>query len=152
MSTKAPVRELLFTMTFQLTGATDFGLTLDAVLSGQAPMPPAGLRLDFSAAGEVQGDKIRGKMQSVDYAHLRPDGVSMLHIHGIITTDDGARISIAGEGVATAPPGATAWELRESLRLHTAAPDYVWLNQVLVWATGETDLATGKARLEMYIA
>jgi hypothetical protein len=151
MATTMPVQELLYEATFQTTEVIDFGLDMQSVMSGQAPMPPEGLRLDFHFSGEIRGEKLGGKLQGVDYVLMRADGLVQLHVHAIVTTDDGERIAYAGEGLGIIPPGATVGQLREHARLHTASAKYGWLNHVQLYLTGEADLATGVTKLRAYV-
>ena len=152
MSTKAPVQELLYEANFQLTGETHFGIDMQTALSGGSPIPPEGLRFDVPFAGEIKGDKLSGKIEGIDYVLLRGDGIVILHIHAVITTDDGERIAFFGEGVATPQQDSPIVELRESVCLQTASPTFAWLNKVHIWATGPLDLSTGKATVKGYVA
>lgn len=152
MSVTVQAQELLYEATFQLTGETNFGVDLQSALSGAVPVPPEGLRFDIPFAGEVKGPKVKGTIEGIDYVVWRGDGIGILHIHAVITTDDGERIAFFGEGVSTPQPDSPTIELRESVRLQTASPKYAWVNRVHVWATGSVDLGANKAVVKAYVA
>jgi hypothetical protein len=42
---------------FDVTGVTDFGITLDAILSGKGKIPPQGARVDAAYCGNYQGPR-----------------------------------------------------------------------------------------------
>ena len=150
MAATIGVQELLYEETFQTTGVVDFGIDLASALSGAKPIPPEGLRLNVSFEGELKGPRLRGRIAGTDYILMRGDGLPQLDIHAVITTDDGARIAFHGQGVAIG--GGPTLGLRYSVRLQTAAPAYAWVNRLLVWATGESNPATGFATLKGYAA
>jgi len=130
-----------------ITGATDFGVSLEAVLSGQAPMPPLGVRVDFTFEGRSTG-RLAGRLWGVDYFRLRPDGRAELDIRGVIETDDGARICLEADGI-TQPRADGATELFENVRLTTASEAYAWVNTRLFWAEGVSDGA--RIRISAYM-
>ncbi len=146
------VQELIYNETVQITGQTDFGIGMQSALSGAREIPPEGLRFDIDFAGELTGPKLKGKIAGTDYVLLRGDGVSKLHIHAVITTDDGERIAFYGDGVAIVQPGASEMQVRENIALHTASPKYSWVNRLQIWVTGQGDLSTGKLTLKGYSA
>lgn len=151
MSETMSVQELVYEETFYNTGETHFGVDMQSALSGAQEIPPEGVRFDITFEGELTG-KIKGKIVGTDYVLLRRDGLPRLHVHAVITTDDGERISFFGDGIAILEPGSPYIQLREQVTLHTAAAKYGWVNRQLFWATGATDLSTGQATLKGYIA
>jgi hypothetical protein len=152
MSETMSVQELIYNATIQITGQTDFGMDMQSALSGAREIPPEGVRLDIDFEGELTGPRLSGKIAGTDYVLLRGDGVAKLHIHAVITTDDGERIAFYGDGVAIVQPGSPTMQLRENITLHTAAPKYSWVNRLQIWATGQGDLSTGKLTLKGYSA
>jgi hypothetical protein len=146
------VQELIYNETAQITGQIDFGIGMQPVLSGAQEIPPEGLRFDLGFAGELTGPKLRGKIAGTDYVLLRGDGVAKLHIHAVITTDDGERIAFYGDGVAIVQPGSSKMQVRENVTLHTAASKYSWVNRLQIWVTGQGDLSTGQLTLKGYSA
>jgi hypothetical protein len=145
------VGEFLYEVTANFTQITDYGVSMESLMGGQAP-PPEGARVDFAFEGVVRGPKISGTVAGVDYAHIRADGRSQLHIHAMITTDDGGRIAFFGDGVAILEEGAPTAQLRENATLTTSFPAYAWVNQLQVWAQGTTDLAKGEINVKAYAA
>ena len=92
--------EKIYEFELDVVGITDFGITLEAILSGQTPVPPQGARLDVAFAGSGTG-RIAGHAQGVDYVRMRADGRIDLDIHALIETHDGHRIALSANGVAT---------------------------------------------------
>jgi hypothetical protein len=148
-STTMPVKELLYTMSFHFTRVEEYGLAMSGVLSGSVPIPPQGARFDISVEGQVVGTQLAGKITATDYVMMRADGNARVHVHGAIVTNDGARIAFFSDGVFL--PGTPA-QLRESVTLQTACPQYLWVNGLEIWATGTTDPSTGQAKLKGYVA
>ena len=152
MSETMSIQELVYEETFQMTGETHFGIDMQSALSGAQAIPPEGVRVDVTCEGELTGPKIKGKIAGTDYVLMRGDGVSKLHVHAVITTDDGERIACYGDGIAALEPGSPVVQLRENVTLHTASAKYAWVNRLQFWATGESDLSTGIAALKGYSA
>lgn len=142
--------ELLYEYTAQMTQVGEYGVSMEALLSGQAGPPPEGARFDVSFEGPVTGAKLNGSVKGVDYIHVRADGRFQLHIHAEITTDDGKKIALAADGVGLgAPP---VLQLRENATLTTSAPEYSWVNPMQVWGTGTVDVTKGEVRIAGYAA
>jgi len=129
-----------------ITGLVDFGVAMDAIVSGQTPIPPQGARFDFTFDGRASG-RLAGRIHGTDYFHMRADGRGELNIRGVIETDDGARIALFAEGVSQQRPDGVS-ELIETVRLTTAAPAYAWVNTAMFWAAGT--VADGVIRIEVY--
>lgn len=146
------VGDLLYEYTVNLTGTTEFGVSLEALLSGATAPPPEGARFDVSFKGESTGPKLRGQVHGVDYLQIRADGRFQLHIHGVITTEDGERIALFADGVATPRKDSPIAELRENATLTTSSQTYAWVNTLQVWATGTVDLAEKVVRMKGYAA
>ena len=141
--------EMLYEYTLQVTQVTEYGVSVEAVASGQAP-PAEGVRFDVHFEGPVTGPKFSGSAKGVDYLNIRADGRIQLDIHAEITTEDGKKIALAADGVLMgAPP---VFELRENVTLTTSHPEYTWVNTIQIWATGTADLAKGEIRLKAYAA
>jgi hypothetical protein len=151
MSVNMSVQELVYTETLQLTGETDFGIGMQAAMSGAQAIPPGGLRFDLPFQGELEG-KIAGGIAGTDYAFMRGDGIGLLHAHAIITTEDGERISFFADGLALFEPGSPIAQLRENVTLYSASPKYAWVNRLQIWATGQGDLSTNQTTLKGYSA
>ena len=46
--------EKVYECDFDVTGVTDFGIALDAILSGKEKIPPQGARVDVAYAGTIK--------------------------------------------------------------------------------------------------
>ena len=149
MSDKAQLEgELLYEYTVQLTQMVEYGVSMEAVMSGQAPPPAEGARFDAYFEGPVTGTRLSGSVKGVDYLHIRADGRVQLNIYAEITTEDGKKIALAADGVALGEP--PVLQLRENVTLTTSHPEYSWVNAIQVWAPGTVDLAKGEIRVKGY--
>jgi hypothetical protein len=142
--------ELLYEATMKITQVVEYGVSMDALLSGQAPPPGEGVRLDVYFEGPISGAKINGSVKAVDYLHVRADGRMQINVHGEITTADGKKIALSADGVASGQP--PVLELRENTTLTTSHPEYSWVNPLQAWALGTVDLAAGEIRVKNYAA
>ena len=131
---------------------TDYGVSLDALMAGDAAPPAEGARFDVAFEGEATGPRLKGNLKGVDYLHMRADGRFQLHIHAEITTEDGERIALFADGVATPREGSTIADLRENVTLTTSSKAYAWVNTLQIWATGTVDLAEQVVRIKGYAA
>jgi hypothetical protein len=143
-------REPIYAYDLDITGMTDYGVSLQDVLSGKAKIPAPGARFDVAFAGRATG-RLSGSVRGVDYLRLRADARFDLDIRATIETDDGARIALSADGVAVAQPGNPVAELRENISLTTAAEAYAWVNARQVWGVGTVNLATGKIHIDGYL-
>lgn len=148
----APATERLYEVAAHITRMTDYGISLEAILSGQSPVPPEGAQLDVHFEGAISSSRLNGRISGVDYLSLRADGRIDLHIHAQITTEDGERIAFFGDGIASPEAGTAAFQLRENVRMLTASTAYSWLNRVQVWAVGAVDPTKGEINLRGYLA
>ncbi len=144
--------ELIYEYMIQFTQVVEYGLSANAVLSGQMPPPAEGARFDVYFEGPISGPKLKGTIKGVDYLHIRADGRSQLNIHAEITTDDGKKIALAADGVAIPDKGSPVFQLRENVTLTTNHPEYSWLNPIQVWAPGTVDVSKGEIRIKGYAA
>ena len=142
--------EKIYEYDLDVTGVTDHGLTLEAVLSGAVPVPAQGVRIDVAFAGRATG-RISGSVRGVDYVRVRADGRIDLDIRATLETDGGERIALAADGVAVPRAAEPVGDLYENITLSTAAPAYAWVNARQIWGVGTVDFAAGKIRIEAYL-
>lgn len=147
-----PVDELLYAGEYRRTAQEDYGVSLEALLTGQAEVPAAGARIDIYFEGPLQGPKLKGYLKGVDYLLVRADGRCDLNMHARITTDDGAHIAFWADGIFAVPDNSGIAQIRENVRLTTADPRYAWVNQLQIWLTGTIVLAEEKILVKAYIA
>jgi hypothetical protein len=141
--------EKIYEYDLDITGVTDYGVTLDAILGGQEKVPPQGARFDVAFAGPVKG-RVSGSLRGVDYLRMRADGRIDLDIRATIETNDGHRIGLSADGVAAPRAGEPIADLFENVRLITAAADYGWVHTRQTWGVGHVNLASGKIHVEGY--
>lgn len=142
--------EKIYEYELDVTGMTDYGVSLGAILAGEAAMPPQGVRVDVAFEGRATG-RLAGRVRGVDYVRMRADGRVDLDIRATVETDDGHRVALAADGVAVPRAGSPVSDLFENVSLATAAPAYAWVNTRQVWGRGTVDLSTGKIRIEGYM-
>ena len=142
--------EKIYEYDLDVTSITDYGVTLDAILAGEAQIPPQGVRFDIAFEGHATG-RLAGRVRGVDYARMRADGRVDLDIRGTIETDDGTRIALSADGVAIPRADAPIGDLFENVCLGTAAEDYAWVNTRQIWGTGTVNFSTGKVHIEAHM-
>ena len=144
--------QLIYECTLRFTQVVEYGISANAVFSGQMQLPAEGARFDVYFEGSIAGPKLKGAVKGVDYLHVRADGRFQLNIHAEITTEDGKKIALAADGVAIAQKGSPVFQLRENVTLTTNYPEFSWLNPIQVWALGTVDVSKGEIRIKAYAA
>ena len=142
--------EKIYEMELDLAGVTDYGLSMEAILSGQKAIPLHDARFDLALNGPFKG-RLAGRAHGVDYVRVRADGRMELDLHLIIETDDGHRIAMSGDGQAALRPGEQVLDIFANVRLSTASKEYAWVNERQIWGVGTTSLATGKVLAEGFM-
>ncbi len=142
--------EKIYEYDLEVAGVTDYGVTLEAILSGQERVPPQGARIDVAFEGRAKG-RLAGRVRGVDYLKLRADGRIDLDIRALLETDDGRRIALAADGVGVPRAAEPVADLSENIRLSTAAKDYMWVNTRQIWGSGTVNFATGKIHIDAYM-
>lgn len=141
--------EMVYEGHFAVTSVVEYGASLQMVTTGAAPIPASGFRIDVGFEGPVTG-RISGSLRGVDYLEIGPDGRITLHIHGELTTDDGAKIAVHIGGVGLPEPtGRTL--IHEHVKLTTADPAHAWVNPLEIWGIGHVDLAAGTIDVAAYL-
>lgn len=146
------VLEFLYDARVGFTQVSDFGIALADVLARQVAPSPAGMRFDIAFSGEINGPRIAGTIEGVDYLEMRADGRLDLNIHATITTRDAKRIAFAARGMLQPRPDSPLVRLLETATYSTSATEYAWLNQVLAWGVGEVNPAKGEVTVKVYVA
>jgi hypothetical protein len=141
--------EPLYEYRLRLGTPTEYGASLAAIVSGEAPPPASGLRVDLPFEGEATG-RVAGSITGVDYLTVRADGRMQLDLRATITTRDGEKIAFAADGVAL-PEGERTVTLRENVTLSSASPNWAWVNPLQIWAVGEADMARGDVTVRGYL-
>src|SRR5437868_9591794 len=139
--------EKIYEMELDLTGVTDYGVSMEAVLAGQQAIPLHGARFDLAVGGRYKG-RLAGRARGVDYLRVRADGRMELDLHLIVETDDGHRVALSGDGQAAARNDNPKLDIFGNIRLSTAAKEYAWVNARQIWSVGTASLATGKIHVE----
>jgi hypothetical protein len=142
--------EKIYEVDVVITGVTDYGVTMDAILSGKEKVPLQGAQFDVAFEGGAKG-RLAGKVRGVDYVIMRADGRADLDIKATVETEDGHRIALHIDGVGTPRANEPIVDLVENVRLTTASPKYDWVNRRQLWALGTANLATGKIHVEAFM-
>jgi hypothetical protein len=151
MTQNAAMRgEKIYDMELNITGVTDYGVSMDAILAGQEAIPLHGARFDLAVAGRYEG-RLAGRAHGVDYLRVRADGRIELDLHVIIETEDGHRIALSGDGQAAPRAGEPVLDIFANVRLSTASKNYAWVNERQIWGVGTASLATGNVRVEGFM-
>ena len=142
--------EKIYEYDLDVTGLTDYGVSLEAILTGKGKVPPQGARIDVAFEGRAKG-RLAGHVRGVDYLRLRADGRIDLDIRATIETGDGRRIALSADGVGVPRAAAPIADLCENVSLSTAAEDYAWVNMRQIWGAGTVNFATGKIHIDAYM-
>jgi hypothetical protein len=142
--------EKIYEMELDLTGVTDYGVSMDGILTGKEMVPLQGARFDLAIAGRSKG-RLAGRAHGVDYLRVRADGRIELDLHLTVDTDDGHRIALSGDGQAAPRSDKPILDLFGNIRLSTAAREYAWVSARQIWGVGTSSLASGKIHVEAYM-
>jgi hypothetical protein len=127
--------EKIYEMELDLTGVTDYGVSMEAILAGREAIPLHGARFDLAVDGRYKG-RLAGRAHGVDYVRVRADGCMELDLHLIIETDEGHRMALSGDGQAAPRPGEPVLDIFANVRLSTASKEYAWVNERQIWGVG----------------
>ena len=144
--------QLIYEAHIQFTGIVEYGVSLEAISSGEIPPPLAGARFDQRFTGTLTGPVLTGEINGIDHLYVSADSRFQLHIHASIQTDDGHNISFESQGVTFLDEETRETQLRAAVSLFTSSPGYRWLNQRQIWAVGTLDPVKGKAFVRAYAA
>jgi Protein of unknown function (DUF3237) len=142
--------EKIYEYDLDFTGVTDYGVSMEAILSGKEKVPPQGARFDVAFEGRAKG-RLSGRVRGVDYLRMRADGRIDLDIRATIETEDGHRIALSADGVGVPRVSEPIADLYENVCLTTAAANYAWVNTRQIWAPGTVNLAAGKVHIDAYM-
>jgi hypothetical protein len=142
--------EKIYEYDLDVTGVTDYGVTLEAILSGQVEVPPQRVRFDIAFEGHAVG-RLAGRVRGVDYVRMRADGRIDLDIRASLETAAGRGIAMSADGVAMPRASEPIADLCENVILFTATEDYAWVNTRQVWGVGTVDFAAGKIHIDAYM-
>jgi hypothetical protein len=142
--------EKIYAHELDLTGVTDYGVSMDDLLTGREAIPLHGARFDLAVNGRFKG-RLAGRAHGVDYLRVRADGRMELDLHLTIETDDGQRIALSGDGQAAPRNGEPLLDIFGNIRLSTASKKYAWVNERQIWSVGTASLVSGKVHVEAYM-
>jgi hypothetical protein len=142
--------EKIYEYDLDVTGVTDYGITLEAILSGQERVPPQGARIDVAFEGRAMG-RLAGQVRGIDYLRIRADGRIDLDIRAVIETENGRRIALSAGGVGVPRAAEPVADLSENISLSTPAEDYAWVNTRQIWGSGTVNFALGKIHIDAYM-
>lgn len=142
--------EKIYEYDLDVKGVTDYGVTLQAILTGKEKVPPQGLRFDVALEGSARG-RLAGQVRGFDYIRARADGRMDLDIRATIETQDGRRIALSADGVAMPRAAEPIADLFENIVLSTAAEDYEWVNTRQFWGFGTVNFSARKVHIDAYM-
>ena len=128
-------------------------LTLTVDFAGMkviGPTPGGLRRIAPVSGGSFVGERLRGiVLPGADWVINRADGVMVIDVRLVLQTHDDALIYLTYQGRFLAAPEAMArfakgallaaddYSLAVSAKLECGAPEYAWLNNLVVVGTGE---------------
>jgi hypothetical protein len=142
--------EKIYECDLDITGVTDYGVSMEDILAGKETVPLQGARFDLAVDGRGKG-RLSGRVHGVDHLRMRADGRIDLDLHVAIETDDGHRIALSADGQAAPRNGEPIVDIFANVRLSTASKAYAWVNARQIWSVGTAILATGKIHVEAYM-
>ena len=142
--------EKIYEYDLDVTGMTDYGVSLDAIVSGKEKIPPQGARIDVAFEGRAIG-RLAGLVRGTDYLRIRADGRIDLDIRAVVETENGCRIALSADGVGNPRVAEPIADIFENVSLSTAAEEYVWVNTRQGWGFGTVNFATGKIHIDAYM-
>ena len=142
--------EKIYELDLHITRVTDYGVTMDAILSGKEKVPLQGARFDVAFEGASKG-RLAGTVRGVDFLLMRADGRTDLDIRATLETEDGHRIAANIDGVSTPRANEPIADLVENIRLTTATSKYDWVNSRQIWGLGTVNLATRKISVQAFM-
>ena len=142
--------EKIYEYDLDVTGMTDYGVSLDAILSGKEKIPPQGARIDVAFEGRAIG-RLAGLVRGTDYLRIRADGRVDLDIRAVVETENGCRIALSADGVGNPRADEPIADIFENVSLTTAAEEYAWVNTRQGWGFGTVNFATGKIHIDAYM-
>lgn len=101
--------------------------------------------------GSVAGERLNGTVRWSNHPRRRDDGVLLPDAHGVVDTEDGARVLFHLGGYSLAAPGQPS--KRAIVSPATFATDderYRWLNDVVAVGEGVIDFETLRLHLRYY--
>jgi hypothetical protein len=117
--------------------------------------------LDYEPGGQVygtmegsfSGERLRGALRLTNLAARRPDNVNLPTLRGLLTTEDGARVWVEMDGIATARPSDNARVFVTRCAFRTGDPGYRWLNTTFAVLEGVLDQVAvgGRASGELHV-
>ena len=150
MSETDQERHPLYTARLTVTKVTDFGVGLDALRSDSPDIPPEGVSFHIAFEGALEGERLSGSMRGIDHVHVRQDGDIELHIHGVITTPDGARIALSADGTGMVDDDTGLLHVDQTVNLYSTFPEYRWVNGLPIRSTGTVHPGDDEVRLTAF--
>ena len=144
------IGEKIYEFDLDVTGMTDYGVTLQAILSGQDSIPPQGACFDVAFEGLATG-RLTGRVKGIDYLRMRNDGRMDLAVRAICEPKDGHRIAMSSGGVGVPHAAEPIADLCENVCLTTAAKEYAWVNTRQIWGVGTVNFSIGKIHIDAYM-
>ncbi len=92
--------------------------------------------------GSITGERIQGDLLLTNLAMMRPDGVNLPTLRGMLTTHDSAKIFVVIDGMALARPADGARVIAGSMSFRTGDERYTWLNTIFAVVEGVLDKVT----------
>ena len=143
-------REPLYEAKLTVSKVTDFGIGLDALRRDRPEIPDGGLYFHVAFDGDIKGERLNGTVRGVDHVHVRSDGGISLHIHGVISTPDGARIALSAEGTGAMDDDTGLLLVDQEVSLYSSFADYQWVNGLPIYCVGQVLPGEDEVRLSAF--
>jgi hypothetical protein len=117
--------------------------------------------IDFGAGGQiygtmegmVSGERLIGRIRLTNLAARRPDNVNLPALRGVLDSDDGAKLYVEMNGIATLRSSDNARVFATWVSFRTSDSRYAWLNTSFAVLEGVLDQVGvgGVARGRIYL-
>ena len=150
MSDKTNEEKLLYSYILNLDSVTDYGISLDSLLSEKSSIPEEGVRQDVHFKGTIEGHAFNGSISGTDYLLIKESGEFSLNIFATITTSDHKNISLQATGTAlpTDQPGRLS--VSQTVSLLSNDQDYRWINSLSIRGEGHADMQKKQVIINAY--
>jgi len=111
---------------------------------------PEGTRVNARFSGTLRGPKVNGSAEGTDYVLFREDGTGIMHVHGVVTTEEGELIYIEASGFVTPTDQKGLSDMKETATCQTTSKKHAWLNTTLLVSEGYSNTRTGEIHLKYF--
>jgi len=111
---------------------------------------PEGERKNFHFMGDISGEELQGTTRGIDYA-LTQDGIVQAHIHEVLTTEQGEKISLERIGIQIPSANKDEVLLEGRVQMRTGSQRLAWLHDANIGWRAYINPASVEFNAEVYL-